>query len=448
MLTFFMINNTFKFMFKKMLIIAAFFLLCLSSVFSENNEKRTISYDEAFALFHERGSELKIADLNRKMSKRDEAVSLWLPSLNVSGTLMSGSGSYTPNTIDWNWSNVRIGGTLSLSIGAANFINSINRTLAQSVADYNYEKTASSLEQTFFTLYWSVSSAKSAAMNAQNSFDVAKEVLLQTEERYDAGLVSSLELMNAKLSAANAQQTVVELESAYTSAYLTLKSMIKEDEDFEIEEIKAPAFVSFPAVDDLYMKFLSSNQTVKTLSYTYKTSKNNASSAKYASLLPSFTFSLGYNYAKDLIAGVADDSMTFSINAALPLDGYFPGTATNATIQKAEDARKIAKLNLDEGYRTFRNDIEKNINSIQSLEMAYKTSVEQMELAEESYKLSKESYDNGKLTMSEYDKAQNALLGARLALLNANVNYQSALYKFAVYLGIEYEQFMKSFLGK
>ena len=424
-----------------------------TSVVRENQDVRTISYSDALAILKSDSADYKVAEINKRISNRtavSSAAGMWIPSISLSSNLVSVSGSDGRTE---NFSTTTLGpdfsASLNLGINATNIINFISMDIQKALAEFSYDQTIKSLEKALFSTYWGLASALDAYKTGQETYEYAKKTLENTEAKYNAGLASSLDLMNARLTFAKQESSLISLENTVENTYLTLKAMLNVKEDFNIEESRGVAFVDLPETMDLYNKYLSSNNTIKQLQLTYDTSKTSYDALNYGSRIPSFNARLAYGYSHKEALGTGGtgyyNSLNFGITASLGLDGFIPGTTTFKNIQNAKDNTEIAKLNLDKGYNTYRQSIESYINTIENAESSYVSSLNQAEYAEESYRLSEDAYNNGKISMQEFSNALNTYLQAKVSVLNNSLTYSNAVYSLANYLGVDYDTFIREY---
>lgn len=435
-------------MFKKFLkvAIAVSFFFTLQGLFAQDGARKIISYKEALRIYHSSSNDVKIARINKSISKRDASVaSSWIPSISVSSALATGAKSFS-NKTDWNWSDYpTLNANASFSLNASSFTKIFSSIVQGELSDFTYDSTIKNLDMALYNTYSSLIASIEAVNVAEKSFENAKQILDNTQARFDSGLVSSLELMNARLAYSKSESNCVSLRKTRNNVYITLKNMLGLDYDFDVEEMNELAFLDLPSASELYKKYLTTNSTLRQLDLTNRVTNNAFVTATTASLLPTFTAALSYTYDKNSVALGRDNNLSFALQGTLSLDGFIPGTSTWQNICNAKDRSDIAKLNLETGYSTFRKEIEGNIDNIILLEASYISALQQVEYASESYRLTKDAFDKGSVSMNTLSTSMETLLGAEVSLISANLNYKSAVYSFAVYLGDSFENFVKTY---
>ena len=101
----------------------------------------------------------------------------------------------------------------------------------------------------------------------------------------------------------------------------------------------------------------------------------------------------------------------------------FNNYAVNSGVQRAKIAREQAALNAKQTRQTLRQTIETAYNDVYSSGKSYQSSVRQVAAQEESFRATKQRYDNGAANYAEYELAENNLFQARSDLLRAKYNY-------------------------
>ena len=109
-----------------------------------------------------------------------------------------------------------------------------------------------------------------------------------------------------------------------------------------------------------------------------------------------------------------------ALGVSIPI---FNNYLVNSGVQRAKITRDRAALNAKQTRQTLRQTIETAYNDVYSSGKSYQSSVRQVEAQEESFRSTKQRYDNGAANFSEYELAENNLLQARSDLLRAKYNY-------------------------
>ena len=438
---------------KKTIFIVIFLIFVLSSfdVFSQESELPLIRCADALRMVRDNSDDIRIAELNKRISKNSatsSVVSSFVPSLSVSSTLAGGvMYPMADGTLsEWAWRDgyPDIGVTASLAIGSTTVTNAIISGMQKALADFTYDQTISNLEKALWAAYWGVSSLNRSVAVAEKVVAASEDALQAAQARFDAGLVSSLELMNAKLASANAKKSCLSLKKSRENAYMSLKSLLKRKDDFDVEPFLGHVSLSFPSVEVVYNRHIASNATIRSLALASDMASSAATATNLAARLPRVSLSLSYGYRgrySNVQYGI-DDTLTFSVAASLGLDGFIPHTSTYNSISEANAKAEIAKLNLSAGYDSYRREIESGIRNLEALEAACEVASLQVEYASESARLSADAYQNGKITSQSYADALNAMLQAEVSLANSEFDYQNSAYSLSIYLGEDYESFM------
>ncbi len=434
-------------------------LVCVLSSFAQDALKSGIplmTHAEALRRVKEDSNEVRIAEIS-KIAAKDEAigaeVSGLIPSISVTGSLVGLQKILTAsvdNLLIERWSDPSVTATASLTFGSTAITSFITSAIKKKLADFTYDNTVANLEKAVSSAYWGVSAAQEALLAAEDSLSVSQEALKNVQARFDAGLASSLDLMNAKLMVANAESAVMKCKKAKSTVYLTLKSLVDADYDFKVERLIEIDLLELPSADRIYNKYLATNSTLRQLALTRDIANSVYDAVNIGTRTPKVTVGVGYRYGPPSTNeyGTTYDVFQFSVNASLSLDGFIPYTTAYNNITKAKHEAHIARAKFDAGYQTYRKDVESNIEEIDILGKAYEAAKIKAEYAKEALRLSKDAYDSGKISVHDYMNSIDSDFLARSALLAAMLDYRNAVFSFSVYLGQDYHHFISDYIRK
>jgi outer membrane protein len=92
-------------------------------------------------------------------------------------------------------------------------------------------------------------------------------------------------------------------------------------------------------------------------------------------------------------------------------------------VQRAKVAKDRAEILAEQTRQNLRQIIETAYNDVYSSGKAYQSSLKQVAAQSESFRATKQRYDNGAANYTEYELAENNLFQARSDLLRAKYNY-------------------------
>jgi len=260
--------------------------------------------------------------------------------------------------------------------------------------------------------YYNIIVQQNRLESSQTSLALSKSRYQNAEEKYLLGVISGLELQQAKIDLNADSSTVLAHLENVNSAYIRMTKLLNagHEVDFNIQDtiILAPAV----DIDSLRLRTMSFNNILILARQGEKISQydlENARSQRY----PTLNFGTGYNYNRNEYPLSASYNQTNGLNWGFNMSwNIFSGFETrrkisNAVIE-AENSR-LAYLDteneilgeLDLLYNTYRNNITVTYFETESAELARNT----LEIAMERYRL-------GSLSGLEFREYQNNYLNA------------------------------------
>lgn len=424
------------------------------SLFAEGGA-RVLTYDDALKLAHSSSALYKIASLQKDNTILNANVSKdWIPSIGLQSNLYTGSmqsfgpntslgGSTTPlntwTTIPANTLNLNL--SLGLTLSAGKFANIGKLGATKESANATYDKTLQTYDANVFASFWGLKSAELQERAAELSYNSAKQTYDNTLLKYNAGRVSSLDKANAALSLSRSETSLINARTTTETARISFKTLIGYDGQipFTLEAVPESIKLDLPDTETLYNEYLNTSYDIKMARASEKSSQSSVDSAKWSSYVPSITAQLGWGVNTNdtnFTPNQYKDSLSFALVGSWSLDGFIPGTTTYTQIKALEYAKDIATLTRENTERNFMATVEEARGTVNSNYESLKSAALTLENAEESYRLTKESHDNGKSTMESLMNAETTLLSARTALISANMTYMLSEHNLATTLGI------------
>lgn len=422
------------------------FALVVSS-FLFASEKKVLTYEEALQIAHTNSAMYKIADITRDNTILSSSLYKdWIPQIGLSSSLYNGSmtsiGPLADNVWKTNAANtLNFGLSLSLTLSASKIFDIVGWGATKENANATYAKTTQGYDTNVYQAYWGLKSYMLSEEVAKASYENAKTVKENVEKKYEAGRVSSLDAANARLSLSKSESTLLSATANKNQALITFKNLIGygEKDDFELEDVKEPKELELPPSAVLYSQYIDKSYDVRVARANEKSASTTASSIAWSSRTPNISASLGWGVAStdsNFTPSKYTDNLSFSVTASMALDGFIPGTSTYTNIKTAENAASIARLNRENTENTLLSNIESALGSVSSSFSSYNSAKLTLSSAEESYRLTKDAFDNGKVSMESYMNAETSLLNAKLGVISQNMAYMVSLQNLATTLGI------------
>lgn len=117
-----------------------------------------------------------------------------------------------------------------------------------------------------------------------------------------------------------------------------------------------------------------------------------------------------------------DDNLTqfLQLNVNIPIFNRFQN---KATIQRAVINQQQADINLKDVKYQLWQTIEQAYNDVEAASKSYAASLKQVEARKESFRVTKQRYDNGAVNFVDYQVAENDLFQAESDLVRAKYDY-------------------------
>lgn len=290
----------------------------------------------------------------------------------------------------------------------------------------------------------------------QDRIRTAERRLEQTQLNYEAGLVDEFTLLSARVNVANLRPQLTQLRNGYQQAMMSFKMQIGVPLDDQIQltgSIEPPAGVerirrSIGSIDEgmLYGRF-----EIQGLEQQAAILEEQRRLNAYQSL-PSLTF--GFNVDPTFQGDPWEDSWVdgdlwqqrsgmFSISVVQPIDPWFPRSESRNTIKGVERQLMQNRLNVNQALtgaeievRSYINNIESSLESIEALQL-------NVELASRAYDLAEQAYNNGLRDLTEVEQAEVDLQDARLQLIQEQQRVLASLLDLEYALNTKMEEFLQ-----
>lgn len=250
----------------------------------------------------------------------------------------------------------------------------------------------------------------------------AHENYLELKKKYDAGLISELELLQAEVRWKNYIPELTQSERNYQLAINSLKTLagLNYSEPFEIKgELK----IQNKNAAKLEMADVFRNRSdYNALIWEKKLRESNVD-VEWAGHMPSLSANFTYNYSAlsdEFKFERENNYLIAGLNLKIPI---FSGGLTSAKVQKAKIEVDQTELRI----KQFENDI---FTELSNLELKLEEAKNRIESSKTTFKTAKKAFDIAQITFENGLATQLQLKDARLAYDQAKLNYYSAMYEY------------------
>ncbi|HQQ83503.1 MAG TPA: TolC family protein, partial [Cyclobacteriaceae bacterium] len=399
----------------------------------------------------------------------------FLPTLNAGGGFTKNYGrALNPVTNQFvNRNSDAINPSLNASLTLFNGLR-LQNTFRQSqrdvlAANHDLQKAKNDVVLNVVTLYTNVIFNQELFENAKYQLNSSQQQLDRIKKQVEAGALSISNQLNQEAQVATNELNMINQENALLLSVLQLKQAMQvpatenmqiEIPDLQLEDLVLEqnaeavykiALESMPEIKSAVLKMESANLALKAnrgsylprLSLTGLASSNYSSVSNAARYQPDGTFSVGtspigvtagnqqvYAYQANLVQiapeyGQADqlkDNVFKSVSLQLSIP-ILNGLATRANVQRAIISKEIAEISITETQNTLRQSIETAFNDAQAASRSYASALKQVKAQEEAYRMNKQRFEVGALSVIEYQVSENDLFRAKSDLTRSKYNF-------------------------
>jgi HAE1 family hydrophobic/amphiphilic exporter-1 len=271
-----------------------------------------------------------------------------------------------------------------------------------------------------------------------------EEALEVARERFGAGLCTKRDVLKAESDLKGFIPELLAAQNDNDYALLSLKNIvgIEAADDVEVVgELDVPS-VS-PERETIILEALAKNGDIKRQELSIAVGKAQERLAK-SEKLPAVSGFVNVGLQNGFDLGAAgyrgtgwESAFSAGVSAQFGLDSLFPWSAKTAQVEKSAIDLKKMDEELSSKRDTVSLGVERVLLDLSKAKAQIDAGEKALELAEELYLASKEMYENGLVTITEYDDAQISLSDSRVGYLTYIYDYRMALYDLMDAIGTD-----------
>lgn len=450
-------------------------LVCgLSFATESNNTKKTepltLTVEDAVSYALTNSKSLKSSQIDLEIKKRAKMYSwnVFLPSLNVSGTMSRTTRNSTyesgksaiiqaarlssleqgyplpssaydtlieqagfEDTETLHWAAV---GNVSAQL---NFNLAMIQSMSASRATYeagliSWEQTCKDTEMNIRKMFYGLLLMEENLKIQNELMDSAKARWQQSEINYKNGLVPQLSALNAQVAYENKKPAILELTQSLKQQKDTFAFLLGIPYGREINLVGSidTRFVKVNA-DELVQKYAEENLDVKALKKNIELLKISLNASRLSTFTPSLSVSYGW---QPVVAQIDTnwldtyiDNGSFSATVVIDVMKMMPFSANMQSIKDTKQNLAKAELGLSQLLQNTEIQIHTLVDKLNKSEASIKASQMNIKLAQKAYDMTVRAYNSGTQELLDVKDSENSLSQARLGLLNEKLNYISAL---------------------
>ena len=361
------------------------------------------------------------ASLRAARAQRVIAGASLLPSLSSSGSTRrsSGSDSYSAN-LDASWEADIFGGN----------------HLADRASVADLQATQASLEDVKASLAAEVATAYVNLRLAQARLAVSNQSLASRDEtvrlislKQQAGLASSLETDQARLSLGQTQAQIPALENSVTQSQHAIAILTGKEPGAlktRLATAKPIPVAGGQLLNNIPANAIRQRPDIRAAEYKVTAAALRVGEAK-ANLYPSFNLSGSFGLSSLSLADFLDTSSLVRSLAASISAPLFDGGRLKQQVEAKDAAREQAVASYQKAVLGALQDVANTFSTLQALRQQQPLLAKNVELARSADKLAQLSYDAGTDDFQSVLDAQRAVLSAQESLLSAQADNTQAI---------------------
>jgi len=391
-------------------------LLLLSPLFAQ--AQKTMSLDEAIMQALENNYSLKITRNDQTIAGNNVSLTPFLPTVTGTGrqsqtnsTTRSSSSPVEENTNNLYTAGIALNWRLFDGLGMFNTYSRQQELLYMS--SQRVKINVENLVMRVCSEYYNIIVQQNRMESALTSLALSKSRYENAEEKYLLGVISGLDLQQARIDLNADSSAVLLQQESVKSAYIRMTNLLNAGHEINFNINDSITLAPTIDVDSLRVQTLSSNNQLILARQGEQLSEYDLEAVR-ALRYPTLNFSTGYNFSRNQFPPVAGSySQTNGLNWGFNMSwNIFTGFETNRRIANAKieaESTRLAYLDieneilgeLDLLYNTYQNNIILTDFEAQSAEVARAS----LEIAMERYRL-------GSLSGLEFREYQNNYLNA------------------------------------
>jgi len=414
-----------------LVLIIANFLFC-ENLLAQNYSNRIWDLNNCINYALENNIQVKQKKLSVTSNELDlsKDKSAWLPSLNASISENLSNSKDKTNADSWAASNgTSFSLTASMPIYQGGTIKNNIRKSQLSVEQANVE-----VEITQKSIILSIVQAYLDVLYTKESVDYYGEVVLASQKQverskdlFNAGSIVRKDLaqMEAQLASDNYSLTVAinNLTSRTTDLKQLLEIPVADTFAVSFPEVQViDSLASFPSKLEAINAAMSIMPEIRSSQVSNQIAEVNYRITK-SGYLPSLSLNAGYStdYSSSLSGGFSNQLSNNQLQkVGLTLNvPIFNRFSTRTSVQQSKIGMEQARLSALETEKNLQQQVETIYQDAVAGIYRYKSAKTQMELADESYRLSEQQFNLGMINAVELLKVKTSLLNSKMELIQS-----------------------------
>jgi outer membrane protein TolC len=320
-------------------------------------------------------------------------------------------------------------------------------TLAYQIQLLTYENARRLLEGTVTKTFYNIIASRNTLTNRERALDMAEKQYERTRVTFEYGLTSRLDYLRSQLNVETARLNLSQQEAVYAASMRSFLSTLGLEYD---PEITLAGELNIVKVDldpePLIQKYLFQRLDILMQQQAIQRAELLVKQQTFSPWLSASvqyqagTGPAGNQTSLGEAAWGSDiqfaDRLSASVTLTIPINNWIPGTIANRGLRSANDTVEKARLDLQTTENTARNEIRSLTDNLRNSWFSIEIARLQVEIAEQTYSLSEEGFQQGVVETLTLEENRNSLSSAQDQLLSAEHTYYGFMLDLASALNI------------
>lgn len=413
-------------------------------------------------------------DTAAKQRKLDSAWNVFIPTVDVSGTMARMNIQNTASGLVPDFSSLvssgifdrvsvfssempqwSVSGSVSaqLMLNVALFEGMRNLKLDYEAGLITYAQARIKLERDVRKAYYSILLLEENVALMEENITAAERRASQAQANYRAGLVPELTLLQAKVAAANLRPPLEELRNAVKSslAGFAMNLGLPRGTAIRLADTPDPVFVDLDAnslTGSVASGRLEVRSLLKSMELIESARKLTTLQLYSPSLILGLNFDPTFNPILDPFKNSWVDSDNWNQRAGMfratlsyRLNGLLPFTKEAQALVDLDESREKLRIALAQTIRGMETEVDSIVLRLDKARRGIDALQLNVELAKRAYALAEEAYKSGAKDLLDVQNSELELRKARNEVLKENFNYMTGLLDLEYALGVPFGTF-------
>jgi outer membrane protein TolC len=325
-------------------------------------------------------------------------------------------------------------------------LTALTRQSQQLTYERRQQQVMFDVTKSFYTLL----AGQDNLSNLEKSLASAERKLEKNSISFEYGLISRLEHLQSRLSVETARLTLNKAQVSYMADMRTFLALLglNYDPHTTLAGTLAVSRIDLDP-DRLIERYLPQRPDMLAQQYIIE---ENELKAKKQALSPWLDASVGWTLGTGTTSPGSlplnqtphfADSLSASVTLTIPIDNWIPGTANNQALRSVNAATEKARLDMQNTENTARKEIRSCTDNLRNSWSSIEIARLQVEIAEQTYALSEEGFEQGVVDSLTQEENRNKLSDAQYQLLQAELAYYSLTLDLAAALNMTTQELME-----